>query len=413
MGPDSTTLDSRSSPGVSPDERNREAATIAVVGFSHATSHFFHLLLAPLFPWLMRDFDLDFTGIGATMTLFFVVSGIGQAIAGFAVDRFGARRVLYFGVACLAAAGVALAAAVSYAGLFIAAALAGLGNSVFHPADFTLLNRHVTTARLGHAFSIHGLSGNLGWAVAPAFMTSMATLFHWRVAALAAAGVALLALAILFSRRHLLSDPAGIGPVRRGDGGPTFAFLGVGAVWLCFGFFFFTTMAFGAFQNFGTPVLQHVYGLTLAAAATGLTVFLLGGAAGMAVGGFLAGQGPAHDRRIALVLASAALLALLLASGQVPPVMVPALMAAIGFCTGLAGPSRDLLVRRAAAARFGHAAFGRVYGFVYAGLDTGLALSPLLFGPLLDGGRFGLVLVGVATLQAVAVLTALGIGRAE
>lgn len=396
-----------------PADARREISTIAVVGFAHGVSHFFHLLLAPLFPWLMAEFQLNFTQMGATMTLFFVVSGIGQALAGFAVDRLGARRVLYFGVSCLAAAGVALALAHSYAGLFLAAGLAGLGNAVFHPADFTLLNRHVSAPRLGHAFSIHGLSGNLGWAAAPAFLTGIAALAGWRAAALGASVVALLALGLLVYCRRLLADPCRAAAGDEAPAGAPFAFLQVGAVWLCFGFFLFTTTAFGAFQNFGSPVLQQVYGLSVGAAASAITAFLLGGAGGMALGGFLAGRAMAHERRIALILSMAALLALLLASGTVAAFLVLPLMACIGFCNGLAGPSRDLLVRRAAAARFGQKAFGRVYGFVYSGLDTGLALSPLLFGPLLDGGRFALVLVGVAALQSVAVLTALGVGRRQ
>ncbi len=394
-------------------QRRREYATISVVGFAHGVSHFFHLLLAPLFPWLMQEFGLSFTQVGATMTLFFVVSGIGQALAGFAVDRLGARRVLFFGVSCLAAAGVALALAHSYAGLFLAAGLAGLGNAVFHPADFTLLNRHVSAARLGHAFSIHGLSGNLGWAAAPAFLTGIAALAGWRGAALGAGAVALLALGLLVCFRHLLADPPHGASRHEGAPGSPFAFLGCGPVWLCFGFFLFTTTAFGAFQNFGSPVLQQVYGLTVGLAASAITAFLLGGAGGMALGGFLAGKAMAHDRRIALILSTAALLALLLASGVVSAALVPLLMACIGFCNGLAGPSRDLLVRRAAAARFGQQAFGRVYGFVYSGLDTGLALSPLLFGPMLDAGHFASVLVGVAILQSIAVLTALGVGRRQ
>jgi len=103
---------------------------------------------------------------------------------------------------------------------------------------------------------------------------------------------------------------------------------------------------------------------------------------------------------------------LLLASGWVPSAAVVALMAAIGFLTGLAGPSRDLLVRRAATARFGQAAFGRVYGFVYSGLDTGLALAPLVFGGLMDAGSFTTVLVGIAVLQAAAIGTAMSVERA-
>lgn len=145
----------------------RGTEVIALVGLAHGTSHFFHMLLPPLYPWLMRDFSLSFTQAGALMAVFFVVSGIGQALAGFVVDRHGARPVLFFGIATLAASGLVLALANDYPMLVLAAAVAGLGNSIFHPADFTLLNRRVRVTRLGHAFSVHGLAGNLGWATAP------------------------------------------------------------------------------------------------------------------------------------------------------------------------------------------------------------------------------------------------------
>ena len=143
-------------------------------GFGHGVSHFFHLMIPPLFPWLMRDFGLNFTQAGAMMTVFFVVSGVGQALAGFLVDHVGARRVLLAGIAMFALAALTLGLAQNYPALLLAAGLAGLGNSVFHPADFTLLNRNVSAGRLGHAFSVHGLTGNLGWALAPVFMTGIA-----------------------------------------------------------------------------------------------------------------------------------------------------------------------------------------------------------------------------------------------
>ena len=179
---------------------------ISLIGFVHGVSHFFHLLLPPLFPWLMHDFGLSFTGIGVTMTVFFIVSGIGQAMAGFLVDRFGAVRVLGGGITCFVLAGVVLHFATGYPMLIVVAALGGLGNSVFHPADFTVLNHRVSAQRLGHAFSVHGLSGNLGWAAAPVFMTGIATAAGWRSAALGASVVAVAALAMLFWRRHAITE---------------------------------------------------------------------------------------------------------------------------------------------------------------------------------------------------------------
>ncbi len=384
---------------------------ISLIGFAHGTSHFFHLLLPPLFPWLMPEFGLSFTQAGLMMTFFFVISGVGQALAGFVVDRIGPRRVLLAGIACFVLAALLLSVANGYAMLLAVGGLAGLGNSVFHPADFTVLNRKVSNARLGHAFSVHGLSGNIGWAIAPVFLAGIAAAAGWRTAALGAAALGALAWTVVWVRRDD-SELADLGAkVSSGRTASTFGFLGAGAVWMCFLFFLLVTTAFGALQNYATPVMQNMYGLPVAAAAATLSIFLLGGAAGIAAGGVLVSRGATHDRLIAGALTAAALVAALIASGALPAWSVQPAMGIMGFFGGIAGPSRDLLVRHAATARFGQQAFGRVYGFVYSGLDLGLAVSPLVFGPLMDAGRFGAVLAGVALLQGAAILTALGVGR--
>jgi MFS family permease len=402
------------SPATLPSLRH-DAEVIGLVGLAHGTSHFFHLMLPPLFPWLMREFSLSYTEAGLLMTVFFVVSGVGQALAGFIVDRIGARPVLFFGVTLLASSGLILGVSDSYAMLLIVAAVAGLGNSIFHPADFTLLNRRVAAPRLGHAFSVHGLSGNLGWAAAPVFMAGIAAVADWHVAGFAAAAVGFTVLSILWLRRDALTDVArdvvvrpeqSAAPVRQ------LGFMRSGAVWLCFGFFFLTTAAFGILQNYSPAILGNVYGVSLTVATAGLTAYLLGSAAGMVTGGFLASRSEHNERLIAAALGLAATTAIVLASGAAAVWMLLPLMATMGFCVGVAGPNRDLLVRRAATSRFGKSAFGRVYGFVYSGLDTGLAISPVLFGPLLDRGLFKEALAAVAVLQVAALGTAWRVGGA-
>ena len=365
-----------------PLDGRRDLEVISLIGLVHGVSHFFHLLLPPLFPWLMAEFGLSFAAIGVTMTVFFVVSGVGQAMAGFLVDRFGAARVL-----------------------------AGLGNSVFHPADFTVLNRHVSPARLGHAFSAHGLSANLGWACAPLLLTTLASAYGWRQAALGAVLVALSGLLALAWRHAAIADPRHGASRATEARASTLDFLRSRPVWLCFLFFLFTAAAFGAIQNFVSPILHAVYGLARPTAALALSVYMLGSAAGVILGGFLA-QKNAHDHLIAAALGLAAVLAALLAGQWLPGWSMLPLMAGMGFFTGVAGPSRDLLVRRAATARFGQSAFGRIYGFVYSGLDLGLACAPLLFAGWMDASQFSAVLVGIAVLQALAILTALRVGKA-
>jgi MFS family permease len=400
---------SAASPATASSLRN-DATVISLVGFAHGTSHFFHFVLPPLFPYFMREFNLSFTQAGALMTTFFVISGVGQALAGFVVDRVGSLKVLYGGVGLLAISGLVLAASPNYGCLFLAAAVAGLGNSVFHPADFTLLNRRVSTPRLGHAFSVHGLSGSLGWAAAPVFVLAIAETSGWRAAGIGASIVGFVALAFLFLNRRLLDDaqlqPAEA-PKRTGG---SFAFLSLPVIWICFAFFMLSVMAFGGLQNYAPPIFERTYGVTLALATTGLTAYLLGNAAGTATGGFFASKGEHQDRLVAIALGSAALCAVMLASGAIPPWSIVAVMGLMGFGAGFSGPSRDILVRRAATSTFGAGAYGRIYGFVYSGIDTGLAIAPLVFGLFMDAGRYSMVLWGVALLQTLAIVAALAVG---
>lgn len=400
-----------------PDVRplRADAAVISLVGVAHATSHLFHLLLPPLFPLLMPDFGFGYTEAGLLMTVFFTISGVGQAMAGIVVDRYGARRVLMAGVSLLAVSGLALAAASNYWMLVLAVAVAGVGNSVFHPADFSLLNKKVSPSRLGHAFSVHGLSGNLGWALGAAISGLAMSWAGWRGAGLAAALVAVGAvLALQFSRPLLDDDGPGVGAGATA-GASVFGFMGRPAIWLAFLFFFLITAAFSGLQNFSVPVLGGIYGISATAAIAALTGYLLGSAGGMVAGGFVAACVAAHERAVGAALIGAAIFAMALATGLPPAWAVSPLMVGIGVGVGLAGPSRDLLVRRVAtesiAGGKASPAFGRVYGFVYSGLDVGLALGPLVFGMLLDaGGRDG-VLPGVALLQMLAVVTVVAMGR--
>lgn len=385
---------------------------ISVVGFAHGTSHFFQLMLPPLFPWLMSAYSLSYTHIGTLMTVFYVVSGTGQAFAGFLVDRWGAHRVLCLGVALLACSGILVAAAPGLWGLYLAALVAGMGNSVFHPADFALLNHCVSQPRLGHAFSVHGLSGNLGWALGPLVMTTAATAFGWRTAGFVAALAGGASLATLWWRRMDLSDALHdelSSRQARRDRGSSVALGGLiklRLTWFAFSFFFFSTLVFGALQNFAPSLLRDLYGLSLAAATSALTAYLAGSAAGLATGGFLAGAEKRQEKLVGFAFLCSAALALLLAFSIVPGWAVLGIMPLMGFGVGIAGPSRDMLVRKSTVARLGTGAFGRIYGLVYSGLDVGLATAPLIFGPLMDAGKTRFVFAGMSIALVIAIIAA-------
>jgi MFS family permease len=390
-----------------------DARTIVLIGLAHGTSHFFHMLLPPLFPLFIRDFGLSYAELGLLVTTFFVVSGIGQALAGFLVDRVGARPVLFAALSCFVLAALATATAQGYTGLMLAAALAGLGNSPFHPVDFTILNKRVSPPRLGHAFSVHGISGNLGWAAAPVFMAALtAATGSWRWAAAGAALWASSVLATMVLNRHAIDDRsatwphAGAAKAVAASAEHPLAFLRLPSVWLCFSFFFWSTCALSAVQSFAGPALQQLHGLPLSITSFVVTGFMLCGAAGMAVGGFLAARGQRLERTIGACLLGAALLLFVAGLPGLPGLLAAGLAALAGFGTGLAGPSRDMLIKRAAPP----GATGRVYGTVYSGLDLGFALAAPVFGAIMDRGAPSGVFGGAALALVAGVVSATLVG---
>jgi FSR family fosmidomycin resistance protein-like MFS transporter len=407
---------SRSSAASAPTLRD-DAQLIGLVGLAHAISHFSQLVLAPLFPWLKDVFDASYTELGAVLTVFFVVSCLVQAASGFIVDKLGPRPVLFVGLALLGLAAFGYALAQNYWMLLASAVIGGVGNGVFHPVDYTLFNRKVAPTRLGHAYSVHGITGSLGWALAPAFVVPLAMAYSWRVALAAAGALALAVLVVLWLYRSALSlDPKAVRKATGHDGassaqaaGGQFDFLRIPAVWMCFGFFFFYAMVVSVVQTFAPAAAGHLHAVPVTLVAVCLTAYMVASAAGMVAGGFLAADPSRCERIVGVGFGVAALLALVLAFATFEPVLVPVLFGAMGFASGIAGPSRDLLVKRSTPAN----ATGRVYGVVYAGLDIGQAVAPLVFGRLMDSGRYMGVIVGLAIVQGVLIASAFNVRHAR
>jgi len=400
-----------------PASLRQDARTIGLVGLVHGTSHFFHLLLPPLFPFFISEFGLSYSQLGLLVTVFFVISGVGQALSGFVVDRIGARPVLIAALCCFVLAALSAAGARGYAGLMAASALAGLGNAPFHPADFTILNRRVSPARLGHAYSVHGISGNLGWAVSPLFTAGLVGLTgSIRIAYLGVAALAVVVLAIVLLSRDSLNDRAPGAPAATGTGHGSpgagkpehvLAFLRLPSIWLCFSFLFFTTCALSAIQSFASPALHQLHDLPLTWSGLVVSGYMVCGAIGMVAGGFLLTRFSKLEPLIAVTLVFSGLLLLLAVTPWVSGLTALALVSLAGLGTGLAGPSRDMLIRRAAPP----GASGRVYGLVYSGLDLGFALSAPVFGHLLDAGQAAAIFEGSALALLAAVMSAALVGR--
>ena len=399
----------------------QDAAVIGLVGVAHSVSHFSQLLLAPLFPWLKDDFNASYTQLGLLLTIFFVTSTGVQAASGFVVDRFGPRPVLLLGLSLLGLAALGYANSHSYTMLAASAVVAGIGNGVFHPVDYTLLNRKVHKSRLGHAYSAHGITGTLGWALAPALMVPVALAGGWRMAMLCAAGVAFAVLALLWWQRGRLAletDASRPGALAASPGataapsalpaaeGP-FDFLRVPAVWMCLLFFLLYAVVLSAVQSFAPEAARQLHAVPVQLVAACLSIYMLCSASGMVLGGFLAADPARCERVVGVGMGLAAVIALSVAYLPIAPAMVPVMFGLMGAVSGTAGPSRDMLVKRSMPEN----ASGRVFGVVYSGLDIGQAIAPLVFGRLMDLHQYRSVWVGLAAVQGLLIVSAFNVRR--
>lgn len=377
-----------------------------LISVAHAFSHFFQLALPPLFPLLRAEFGVSWTLLGSLVGVFYAASGLTQFAAGFLVDRFGARPLLLGGLGLLAGGTLLVSFAPGAFWLFPIVILMGVGNGVFHPCDFAILNANVASRRLGHAYSAHGVGGNLGYALAPFVSFALATAFDWRVALGVMGCVGLVVLGVLYAQReHLTSHraPAGADHGLRGS----LDVLLQTTILLCFAFFVLQTAATVGLQTFLPSALEVGLSAPLIVGTTAVTAYLLGGTVGIVAGGFAATHSARHDLVAAAGLVAGAVLLAIVGYGALPLTVIVPMLALVGFVVGGTGPSRDLIVRNATP----EGAAGRVYGFVYSGLDLGATIGPVVFGYMLDHGQGREVFYAIAVLLVLAVFTVVRVGR--
>lgn len=379
------------------------------MGSAHALSHFFQLALPPLFPLLKAEFGTSFATLGALVSVFYVASGACQFGAGFAVDRYGARPVLLGGIALLAGSALAAGFVPTVYWLLPLAALMGLGNGVFHPADFAVLNANVSPRRLGHAYSTHGIGGSLGYAVAPVVSFGLGSMLGWRTALVTMGLAGLIGLVALASQRELLRSRAHGAPAPQHTIASSLALFRQTPILLCFAYFCVLTIATIGIQTFAGTGLNAAYGVPLGVATSAITAYLLGSTAGILTGGFLAARTTRHDRVAASGLAIGAALIFSIAAAQALAPWAIAILALTGFSLGATGPSRDMIVRGATPP----GASGRVYGFVYSGLDLGATISPVAIGVLLDHGSARIAFAAIACFLLLAIATVVQVRRSS
>jgi MFS family permease len=362
---------------------SRDVRVISLIGAAHGASHFYQLAFATMLLIVRQEAGLSFEEVGLLAGTFYGVSGITQTMAGFAVDRFGARPILAGGLFTIGVALALVSAAHSFWAFAAIAVIAGAGNSVFHPADFALLNASVNPSRLGRAFSIHGVGGSLGWAAAPV-MYFLDSMFGWVGAALIGALPGLVLSVLVWTHRTDLVDHR----IKERAAGhhhtakPMLALFMQPAILICLVYFALIAANTVGIQQFAVPAWVAMFGISENYAALCLIVFIVGSAAGVLVGGLFADRVHRHDRVATIGLLVAGALTLPIATQSVSPALLLPLLALAGAAGGATGPSRDMIVRSATPP----GASGKVFGFVYSGLDVGSFLAPPVFGWLMGAG---------------------------
>jgi FSR family fosmidomycin resistance protein-like MFS transporter len=384
-------------------EAKNDIPVISLIALAHGISHFCQLIVAPLFPLIKEELGVSYAALGFAVALFYALSAIFQPVAGFVVDRFGARGVLLGGVGFLTAGTLLAGISASYPLLVLGMAIAGIGNSVFHPSDFSILNARVSGPRLGYAYSAHGMAGSLGYAAAPVFSGSLGALFGWHAALIAAAGIGLAVFLLLLANSKRLEIERHAVAQAKTPLAQDLRVLMAAPVLLCFLYFAVYAAGLAGLQSFSVTAMTVQYGVTAALASSALTAYMIGSAGGIFFGGFIAARIARHDLVAASGLALGAFWIFLIASNAVAGAALPGILALAGFSVGATGPSRDLIVR----ASTPPGATGKVYGFVYSGLDVGSLSTPVFYGWLMDRSLPQGVFYTVFGLTALAIFTVL------
>jgi predicted MFS family arabinose efflux permease len=374
-----------------------EIKTIGLVSFAHLLSHLYMLALPPLFIYLRDDMGVSFVELGLTVTAYAITTGLLQTPMGFLVNRIGGGKVLVGGLFLNAAAIAGVAFCTQFWQVIALMFIAGVGSSVFHPADYSILASRVDPKRLGRALATHALGGNLGFVVAAPIVVGLSVLWDWRTALLVV-GAGGMALAVLMAFQ-LSALGQGRSAAKTQDSWRNL--IRSPAILLLFLFYTLSAAANSGVVHFSVSAFNEIYGVPLATAAIALTIYQVLAMAAVLPGGWLADRFANHELVLAVCMAGAAASLILCGSGALPFVAVFAAIGMAGAFHGLVTASRDISVREAAR----DVSVGTVFGFVTTGYSVGQIIGPAFYGLLLDIGRPHLVFVASAAFSLLAILT--------
>lgn len=363
-------------------ESGANVRAVGLVSGAHLYSHFYLLLLPPLFPLLKDAYGVGFTELGFAIMVLNTVTALTQAPAGFLVDRVGARSLLVVALVVQSLAFCVVGLIPDYSVLIAMMVVAGLANAIYHPADYAILNASVGEKHMGRAFSVHTSAGFFGGFLAPATALPLAQYFGWQTAVVVCSATGIVMAAVLIAGSSALSDrtQADHRPAGKAGGSRGIALLMTLPVMM--GLLFYVGLStFGhGLGNFSVSALSEMTDASLATLGVVLSVYLFANPVGVLLGGWVADNIQRHDVFAAFCFVGITAALALVAGLDLPIPVIGALFLVAGLLNGVVAPSRDMLIRSMTPP----GEVGKVFGFVSTGFNIGGIIAPPVFGYLLD-----------------------------
>lgn len=372
------------------------------------------LALPSLFIFFNKDLGISYTLLGGVLSARYIASGSSQILAGFLVDRYGAKLILICGLLLLVTASGLLAFVSSYWLILLIVVMAAVGDSVFHPADYTILNGSISGSRMGQAFSVHTFSGHLGFATAPVFITIVATQWDWRTAVLIGAGVGYVIVAVLITQWSSLNDDV-ISPQQKKNQDDTkreannetmgdhARLLMSRPVLMLFAFFAMSTLASNGMHSFAIPALHALNDTSVVDAGFAVSTYMLVSSIAVLIGGRIADKIHHQERFAALAYGASIIAVLTIALLPLHYTLLVIVFGFVGFCHGVIRPARDLMVREVAP----EGSTGKVFGFIFTGQNVGGAIAPIILGTVMDTLPPQWIFITTVCFMALCILTIL------
>jgi MFS family permease len=393
----------------------KERKVINLVSAAHFFSHFFILTLPPLFLTIKEDLNITFTQLGMMVSVYAVGSFVGQYPMGVFADKYGPRWILICGILTVSVAFILMGLIPVYWIMVGLALMAGLGDSVFHPANFVVLTASVAPERSGRAYAFHAFAGFAGFAAAPIVVDAFRVFWNWHFALIFVGCLGVIMTLVLISNKDLLigeERKSHLDQVLSPSGNPAqimgvLEFIKFPPILILFFFYVAVALAGSGIQQFSSSALPVMYGADVSAANQVLFVYMVTISIGILAGGYIADKVTRLDMVATVGYLIGIIMICVVALKALPFIFAAAALAIAGFMMGIVMPSRDVLVR--AVTPKGNA--GKAFGFVNSGFGFAGIIGPLIFGRIMDSGQITWIYYGAAIFMGLTIITALAAGR--